>query len=107
VLGEALLSSGLPPVRGGGRTSRPGKLKMTISPKRVRAGRRVRFRFRVTASGEPVSRARISFGGKKMRTNSRGRAVATIRFRKTGLKSGRAGARSLRKGIGRVRVLRR
>ena len=104
VLGEALLSSGLPPVRGGGARDR---LKMTVTPKRVRKGRRVRFSFRVTAGGDPVARARISFGGKRMRTNSRGRAAATIRFRKPGLKRARVGATRLVKGSARVRVLRR
>ena len=106
VLGEALLSSGLPPVRGGSGSTRE-KLKMTIKPKRVRASLRVRFTFRVTAGGDPVEAARISFGGRKLRTNSRGRARATIRFTKPGLKRGRVGATQLRKGSARVRVLRR
>ena len=105
VLGEALLSSGLPPVRGGDSTR--DKLKLTIKPKRVRADRRVRFTFKVTAGDDPVEAARISFGGRKLRTNSRGRARATIRFTKRGLKRGRVGATQLRKGSARVRVLRR
>ena len=106
VLGEALLPSGLPPVRGGGAGARE-KLKMTIKPKRVRRGRRVRFSFRVTAGGDPVARARISFGGRRMRTNSRGRAAATIRFGKPGLKRARVGATRLAKGSARIRVLKR
>jgi hypothetical protein len=105
VLGEGLLASGLPPVRGGG--SAREKLRMTISPKRVRAGRRVRFTLRVTAGGDPVQRARISFGGRKLRTDRRGRARATIRFGKANLKRGRVGATGFRKGTARVRVLRR
>jgi hypothetical protein len=67
----------------------------------------VRFSFRVTAGSVPVARARISFGGKRMRTNSRGRAAATIRLGKPGLKRGRVGATRLGKGGARVRVLRR
>jgi len=104
VLGEALLAGGLPPVR---QDSARGKLKLTVSPKRVRAGRRVRYTVRATSGGRAVARARISLGGKKLRTNSRGRAVATIRFGKPGLKRARGGAARLRKGNAYVRVLRR
>jgi hypothetical protein len=109
VLGEALLSSGLPPVTGpgGGSGRTREKLKLTIKPGRVRAGRRTRFTITVTAGGDPVERARVSFGGRKLRTNRRGQARATIRFGKPGLKRARAGATQLRKGSARVRVLRR
>ena len=104
VLGESLLSAGLPPVRGSGGSR--AKLKVTVTPKRVRAGRRTRYTFRVTGSGNPV-RARIAFGGRKARTNANGRARITLRFNKRGLKRARAGATSFTKGTARVRVLRR
>ena len=105
VLGESLLSSGLPPVAGSG--SRGAKLKMTVSPKRVRSGRRVRLTFRVTGGGDPIKGARISFAGKKLRTASSGRARMTVRLGKKGLRRARVGATRFSKGGAYVRVLRR
>jgi hypothetical protein len=59
------------------------KLRLTVSPARVRAGHRTRFRFRVTSAGKPVRRATIRFAGKRVRTDKRGRAsvVAVLRHR--------------------------
>ncbi len=100
VLGEALHSDGLPTVRREPRA----RLRMTVAPRRVRAGRRVRFTLRVTANGGAVSRARVSFGGRRLRTDGRGRARVTIRFNRPGLKRARAGAPNATKAVARVRV---
>ena len=43
------------------RASRP-RLRLTVAPRRVRAGRRTRFTFRVRASGRPVRGATVRLG---------------------------------------------
>jgi metallophosphoesterase (TIGR03767 family) len=63
------------------RTSRPAdpKLSLRVKPKRVRAGRRTRLRFRVRSAGKPVRGAIVRFKGKRKRTNRKG--VARMRVR--------------------------
>lgn len=53
-------------------------LAITVAPKKVRVGRRVRMRFRVTAEGEPVRGATIRVGRSHFRTASNGRATHVI-----------------------------
>ena len=87
------------------------RLRLTVRPRRVRAGRLVRFRFRVTvrAGGRPrpVRRALIRFARRRARTNRRGRATVVRRFRAAGTRRGRATRRGHRSAVVRVRVLRR
>lgn len=80
--------------------ARPAAIAGTVRPRRVRAGRRTRFRFRATTPAGPLSGATIRFAGRRVRTNRHGRASVTLRFRrpvrrrvgfkKTGLRSARA-----------------
>jgi hypothetical protein len=72
----------------GGKPPRPSsggakRLRLTVKPRRVRAGRRVVLRFRVTraASGAGVARARIRFAGFTLITGRGGRATLRMRFR--------------------------
>ncbi len=67
------------------RTSRcDPRLRVQVRPRPVRAGRRVRVRFQVSAAGQPVKSARGRFLGRRFRTDSRGRARVTLRARRPG-----------------------
>jgi polyvinyl alcohol dehydrogenase (cytochrome) len=77
---------------GGGPGGKPGprpspgarRLRLTVKPGRVRAGRRVVLRFRVTralAARQGVARARIRFAGFTLTTGRDGRATLRMRFR--------------------------
>ena len=97
------------------RTSRPcraavsgsrGVMRMRVRPRRAVAGRRTRFRFRVTSAGRPVARARIRFAGKRARTNRVGRARIVKRIRKPGRYRARATRSGMRRATTRVRVRR-
>jgi metallophosphoesterase (TIGR03767 family) len=65
------------------RATRPAdpKLRLRVKPRRVRAGRRTRLRFRVRSAGEPVKGAVVRFKGRRKRTNAKG--VARMRVRVT------------------------
>src|SRR4051812_33342747 len=57
----------------------PAQLKLSVSPRTVKAGKPTRMRFKVTgAAGKAVSGARIRVGRTHMRSNAKGRASATI-----------------------------
>ena len=73
----------------------------------VRAGRRTRFRFRVTARGRPVRGAKVRFLGRTKRTGRRGRARMTRRPARRGVRRVVATKRGFRSAKVRVRVLRR
>ncbi|HEX2087774.1 MAG TPA: hypothetical protein VHF89_18965, partial [Solirubrobacteraceae bacterium] len=83
--------------RGPGRAAAVGRRR----PKRVRAWRRARVRFRVrTGSGRPASGAVIRLAGARAQTGRRGRAV----IRKAFAKPGRRRAVVTRPGHRRARV---
>jgi hypothetical protein len=66
-------------------------LRVTVSPRRPHAGRRVRLHVRVrTAAGGPVRGARVRAGGRTKRTGRHGRAVLRVRFAHRGAKRVRA-----------------
>jgi hypothetical protein len=81
-------------------------LRLSVSPRRVSAGRRACFRFRVTSAGRPVGGARVRFAGRSRRTTGSGRTricarlTATGRHAATATRSGYGGARAA------VRVIR-
>lgn len=83
------------------RPARPrARIQLSVAPRKVAAGKRVRFRLRTTVRGtsRPVRRANIWFAGRHVRTNQRGRAVLRLRLRK-GLHS----VRATRRGFGATR----
>ncbi len=89
------------------RRTRPAdpKLRLRVKPRRVRAGRRTRLRFRARSEGEPVKGAVVRFKGKRKRTNARG--VARMRVRLERSRRARAAKRigcTKRKDTVRVRV---
>jgi SMP-30/gluconolaconase/LRE-like protein len=86
------------------RPTSSARIRLSVRPRRVRRGRRVRFRFRATAAGEPIWRARIAFGGRHARANRRGRAAITVRLGRPGRHLARAGKGGLRKGRVAIRV---
>jgi hypothetical protein len=104
-LTEAFNAAALPPVTtgggasgGGGGSSSKAKLLVSVTPKKVRHGRRVRFKIRVRgrAAGSTrvvsISRARVSFAGRKLRTDKRGYIKVTAKLGKKKLYKLRAGA---------------
>jgi hypothetical protein len=92
---------------GGTRAAARPRLRLRVSPRRVRSGHRTRFRFRVTSRGRPVRGAKVRFDGKTKRTGRRGRAVIVRRPGKTGVRRAIARKRGMRRAVARVRVLRR
>jgi hypothetical protein len=63
-------------------------IRLRVAPRSVRAGRRARLRFRVTTKDggrqRAVRRALVRVGGRRARTNRRGQAGLTVRFRRGG-----------------------
>jgi hypothetical protein len=69
---------------------RPG-LRLSIRPRRVPAGRRVRLRVRVRSGARRcISGVRVKIGGRTVKTDRRGRAALSARFGRTGLRRARA-----------------
>jgi hypothetical protein len=107
--------SGPPPGGGGGGGSNdprtpagPTSMSLSVSPKRVRAGRLIRFKLRVVTKGSPraaVADAVVRFGGRKVRTNADGIARITVRHSRPGLKRASASKPGLGKAVKKVRVL--
>ena len=92
---------------------RPAKrrIRLRVSPRRARVGRRTRFTFKATARSlcgtrRPVSGATVRFAGRVARTNRRGRAVIVRRFRSAGRFRARARRAGFRSGTAAVRVVR-
>jgi hypothetical protein len=88
--------------------SPPRRIRLTVTPRRVVAGRPTRFRIRtaVVVNGHlrNVPRARVHFAGRLFRTNGRGRAQITATLRVTGRRAARAGHSGMRKGYAWVTV---
>jgi sugar lactone lactonase YvrE len=59
-----------------GTTTKP--LTLSVRPKRVTAGKRVRLRFRVTSARRPIRGAHVRVGRTHVRTDARGRAGARL-----------------------------
>jgi hypothetical protein len=84
-------------------------MRLYPKPVRVRAGRRVRFRFKVLtrdSTRAAVAGALVRFGGKKARTGENGIAHITVRHRRTGRKRASVSKPGLGKAVAKLRVLR-
>ena len=79
-------SEGAPPAETAQDAASPPvvRLKVTVSPRTLRRGRRVRLRVRVTSGGKAVRRARVVVGRTRARTGRAGRATLRVRFRRAG-----------------------
>jgi S-formylglutathione hydrolase FrmB len=80
------------------------RLRVSVRPRRVRAGRRTTFHFRVTARSRPVRGALVRFAGKRARTGPRGRVRITVRLGSRGRRNVRATRRGMRPGRTTIRV---
>jgi hypothetical protein len=91
----------------GGAGKKP-RIRLSVRPRRPVAGRRVRFHFTSYAvrNGKRVrlAKARITFGRKSVRTNRRGRAALTLRFKQPGRKRVRATKAGYTRAVKTVRV---
>ena len=103
---------GSEPGSGGGtspdRPAGPTAMRLLPKPVRVRAGRRVRFRFKVvTRGGTParVAGALVRFGGRKARTDVDGIVRITVRHARSGRKRASVSKPGLGKAVAKLRVL--
>ena len=62
----------------------PAALRLRVTPARLRAGRRLRLRFRVSGGDGCAARAVIRVAGRRIVTNARGRATLRLRARRPG-----------------------
>jgi endoglycosylceramidase len=85
------------------------RLRVSISPRRVRVGRRVRVRILVRAGARraAVRGAVVRMSGRRAVTNRRGRAYLRLRFRHAGRKVAVAKARGYRSGKASLRAVRK
>jgi endoglycosylceramidase len=91
------------PAARGSRT----RLRVSLRPRTVRTGRRVKLRITVRAGRSgPVRGAVVWLAGKRAVTDRRGRARLTVRFRRPGRRVAVARARGYRLGRARLRVVR-
>jgi hypothetical protein len=82
-------------------------LVLGVSPTRAFAGRRTRLTFSVTLeTGQPVQGATVRVGHRRVRTNAKGRARLTYRFRHAGRAAIAARKRGYRSRRAYVRVRR-
>ena len=73
VVNACPLAGGAGTGAGNSGTAAP-RMRVRVAPRRLRAGRRTRFRVRVTSRGRPVRGAKVRFAGRTRRTGRRGRA---------------------------------
>ena len=83
-------------------------LRLSITPRHVRAGRRVRFRLHVRSSTPACARgAKVRFGNRRARTNRHGRATLVLRVHRSGLRRAVASKPGCSRGTAPVGVRRR
>lgn len=87
------------------RRPRPST-RLRVSPRRVRAKRTVRFRFRARGTRRCIRGATVRIAGRRARTGRRGRASRRIRFRQRGWRVVRLTKRGCPTSRTRIRVLR-
>jgi hypothetical protein len=74
----------------GGGSTNAKRLRLGVRPHRTRAGRHTTFVFRVTSAGKARKGAKIWFAGKRVRTNSKGRASVSTTLHQRGKRRARA-----------------
>jgi hypothetical protein len=83
------------------------RLRVRVTPRRARSGRRTRFTFRVSANGRAVRGAKVRFSGATRKTNRRGRVVIVRRPVRRGLRKAIVRRAGMRTATVRIRILRR
>lgn len=89
---------------GAGTAPGPRRLRASVRPRRVRAGRRTVLRVRVRSAGKPVRRARVRLADRVVRTNRRGRARLRVTLRKPGRRAVKV-RKGSRRALARFRVI--
>ena len=69
-----------------GQACAPPRLRLSLTPRRVRAGRSVRVRVTVRDAVGPLAGARVRLAGRSARTNADGRATLRVRLRTRGMR---------------------
>jgi hypothetical protein len=82
----------------------PKRLRLSVTPRRVAAGKRVRFRLRVMGPAECVAAAVVRFHGRRWRTGRDGRRALRGRFTGRGLHNAIVSAKGCRSARAGVRV---
>jgi hypothetical protein len=82
------------------------RIALTVLPRHVRAGRRVRLTFRARAGLVPLAGVSIRFAGRRVRTDARGRAILRLRVHRPGRYRARATRQGYLAGAAYVRVRR-
>lgn len=86
------------------------RITLRVRPRVVPVRRRTRFRFHATVrsggAARPVAGARITFAGKRMTADTRGRAAIVAKLRQAGRHRARASKPSFRSGRATVRATR-
>lgn len=86
----------------------PPQLRLSVSPRRVVAGKRAPMRFRVTDDeGTPIAGARVRVGRRHFRTGPDGRATASIVVQFAGAKRATVRSNGFRPGHADFRAVRR
>jgi hypothetical protein len=89
-----------------GAAAKP-RIRLRITPGRVRAGRTTRLTIRTTtAAGTPLGRVRVRVLGRTVRTDAKGRATLRVRPSRAGAVVARATRSGAKAGTRRVRVVR-
>jgi hypothetical protein len=89
---------------------KPPKLRLWVKPRRVTAGKRTTFRFKVRrragGADHPIRGATVRLAGRRVRTGARGRARLELTLGRPGLYRARAAKKGLRRSFARrVRVV--
>jgi hypothetical protein len=88
-----------------GSRPKPPRIRLSIVPRRVRVGRRVRFRLHAVAAGHGVARARFGFAGRRARADRHGRAAISVRLHRPRLLRARVKKGGFRRDTALVRAL--
>lgn len=83
-----------------------GPMRLTVTPRRARTGRRIRFSFRATTGGLPLAGAKIRLGRTRTRTGADGRARALVTFWRARTHTARAARAGYGPAAVKVRVTR-
>src|SRR4051794_1643008 len=96
------------PARGvAGAPAATSRLSLSVRPRRVVTGRRVRLRFHVSAGRVAIRGAKVRFAGHSARTNAAGRATMRVRLRRAGRRRAVASKPTFRRANAVVRIVRR
>lgn len=100
---ETLIARGV--IRGGEIVTEDPQLRLTVRPRQTVEDERTCFTFRVTSEGDPIRGATVKFGGKREKTNRRGKTTICRTFGDPGRERARATKRGFDPDRTSVRVI--